>query len=625
MHALFRGAAAGGGRTASGGRTVSTLIVAVLISLVLSSPAQAAPPRVAPTFFGMNLGLEQLQLGQRDAAVEAVKSVGVRTAKLNVLWAAVQPYGPADTGNWASFDDQLTRMVRGGIEPLVLVGYGVRWAMSSSDRLNADVKNVSWNDQQFYRPQPHLFAEFARKVAERYGAGGQFWSLHPELPYRPATRYSIWNEPNMTWAYRPAPNPAEFGELFRQAAGAIRGQDPRARVFIGGLAPYMWDGTGYMAMTNFLDGMGVGGADGVAVHSYDPSLAGLLQPIVNLRAHLVSRGAPTLPIVVAEWGWATFPYGKGLSDSWSDAARPVLYRKFADLASRSNCGVDGIYAERWLNLDDGNHEAGWNQGLALSTDGLQPRWSARALGGVADKQAGAAPDAARATAFLCTLPPPDSDGDGVQDQHDYAPLDPAVRQAPTQSAPAPYETPVLSGDVVTGKTLKTTFGTWNGSPLPALTVARWEHCSILLLDCKPLAANGTSVTLPMETAGRVVRSVVRASNSLGQAEKASAATEIVQTPARFTVRPWLTGYNPGVGDWVVLHPGELISIPGLSILERRWERCNGYHSGCSALSVSGTAYQAKLSDYTKRIRVTYRIANKWGEDSVQFITEQIRL
>ena len=73
------------------------------------------------------------------------------------------------------------------------------------------------------------FAQFAAAFAARYGPGGTFWSVHPELPNLPVRTYEIWNEPNGTF-WTPQPDPAAYADLFVRAADAIHGNDQSATV-----------------------------------------------------------------------------------------------------------------------------------------------------------------------------------------------------------------------------------------------------------------------------------------------------------------------------------------------------------------------------------------------------------
>jgi hypothetical protein len=74
------------------------------------------------------------------------------------------------------------------------------------------------------------FAGFGGALAARYGEGGAFWRMHPELTPQPVNTYEIWNEPDNRGFAAPAPDPAAYAALYRgpgrDRLGAARGAGP---------------------------------------------------------------------------------------------------------------------------------------------------------------------------------------------------------------------------------------------------------------------------------------------------------------------------------------------------------------------------------------------------------------
>jgi hypothetical protein len=114
---------------------------------------------------------------------------------------------------------------------------------------------------------PAAFANFARAAALRYAPLG----VH---------HWELWNEPNVTAFWEPAPNPADYAALLKAGAGAVRSADPAAIIISAGLAPGVDRSDGAtVSPRTFLRGVydaGGGPAfDAMGIHPYsypDPPL-----------------------------------------------------------------------------------------------------------------------------------------------------------------------------------------------------------------------------------------------------------------------------------------------------------------------------------------------------------------
>ena len=97
------------------------------------------------------------------------------------------------------------------------------------------------------------FASFAKRMVERYGPSGTYWSDYSNIPprcrqdpgscYRPIRVWEIWNEPNLFAFWNPGgrydsrgARADQYRSLFRTVKQAIRSVDSEARVILGGLA-----------------------------------------------------------------------------------------------------------------------------------------------------------------------------------------------------------------------------------------------------------------------------------------------------------------------------------------------------------------------------------------------------
>ena len=101
------------------------------------------------------------------------------------------------------------------------------------------------------------FARFSAKVAARYKGKVNAWE--------------IWNEPNETRFWRPAPDPAGYARLLNLTYEAIKQVNPAATVILGGLSTHCANSADYMTWRTFMDGFyRAGGArfDAFAIHPY---------------------------------------------------------------------------------------------------------------------------------------------------------------------------------------------------------------------------------------------------------------------------------------------------------------------------------------------------------------------
>jgi polysaccharide biosynthesis protein PslG len=79
-----------------------------------------------------------------------------------------------------------------------------------------------------YGPDPASYALFARRAVRHLSAMG----VHT---------YEVWNEPNLSAFWTPAPDARAYTRLLQAAYPAIKAADPRATVLTGGTAPALTD------------------------------------------------------------------------------------------------------------------------------------------------------------------------------------------------------------------------------------------------------------------------------------------------------------------------------------------------------------------------------------------------
>ena len=179
-----------------------------------------------------------------------------------------------------------------GLTWLPAIDYSVSWAQS-----------VPGQDHSPPRSDDD-YAAYAQAFAARYGVGGTFWQLHPEIPAHPVTTIEVWNEPDNGDFWTPSPDPAGYARLYLATRAAVDAVDPAARVIIGGLiAP----GTTLPAMVQAEPGL-VGHVDGVGIHPYGTPPV-VVSRIRDARRTLEGLHMAAVPLYATEFGWTTSPTG----------------------------------------------------------------------------------------------------------------------------------------------------------------------------------------------------------------------------------------------------------------------------------------------------------------------------
>jgi len=193
------------------------------------------------------------------------------------------------------------------------------------------------------------YAAFAAALAERYGRGGSFWQEHPSLPELPVVQYEIWNEPNYGSFWCPAPDPPAYAELLRGSAAAIRAVDPRARIVLGGLAPFPESDSdaapAYMSLADFVDALTAADqtvpdyVDAVGIHTYGEDATAAFAAVVVARAAIDQAGFEDKPIVLNEAGWPSQGSQGGFTAVEDEATRAGA---IAELTERVFAARDGL-------------------------------------------------------------------------------------------------------------------------------------------------------------------------------------------------------------------------------------------------------------------------------------------
>ena len=332
-----------------------------LIALAMCAPtAAAATPR---DFFGVQ------SPSTLDApSAERMAEARVGTLRMGFYWKDVEhTRGRYD---WAWYDDAMERSARAGVEVIAVLVGSPRWiAPRYNDPPRTPEARAEW-------------AAFVQAAVRRYGSGGEFWSEHPEVPYKPIRFLQVWNEPNLKnwWANRPSAR--EYLMLLRATQVAARAADPAARVMLAGLP----SGTrGRIPATTYLGQLYRSSRsakeyfDYVAIHPYASSYRGVVSEISRARSVMRRYRDSRTYLWVTESGWAS----SGPRTAWTTSAggqASHLSRTFSHLARhRGRYRVRGVVWYTWR--DEGNGDW-WGERCGLFDRAGEPKrawWQFRRL------------------------------------------------------------------------------------------------------------------------------------------------------------------------------------------------------------------------------------------------------
>lgn len=159
-----------------------------------------------------------------ERALDLVASGGFRWVRQSFPWAWMEP--APGRYDWAPWDRIVEETTARGIGLIAVLERPPDWAGGP--------------------PAPADFACFAGAVAARYG---------DRLRY-----YQVWHNPNLQDGWGAPPHPAQYAELLRQAALALRAADPDARILLGSLAPTVEQGPQNLSDVRFLEELYAAGA-----------------------------------------------------------------------------------------------------------------------------------------------------------------------------------------------------------------------------------------------------------------------------------------------------------------------------------------------------------------------------
>ncbi len=290
-----------------------------------------------------------------------LKSIGVDSVRIGADWEWISYAGPG-TYDWSQLDQEVDAVRAAGMSIDMVITGTASWDAVAGES-GTDVAQPA---------DPSLFGQFAAAVAQRYAPQG-------------VQDYEIWNEPNSTVFFQPAPNPAVYVQMLQASYSDIKAVDPGALVISGGLAPETNDSEGDINEVTFLQDMYADGAagyfDALGDHPYSyPALPDTYESWsgwsamdatpTSLESVMAANGDANKPIWITEVGAPT-----GGPDSVGTAAQAEeLTQAIDDAKATSWIGALYIYTYEDSGGDSTTDEDWF--GLLNADGSPKPAWSA---------------------------------------------------------------------------------------------------------------------------------------------------------------------------------------------------------------------------------------------------------
>lgn len=335
-----------------------------LVALVLAL-APAAEARAPRSFFGL-----QDWNVPTDGAVQRMGAGGAGTLRFVLDWRSVETTPGAR--DWSSYDALIGRTARAKMQVLpVLLGSPGHLSSRPLAPPRSSAARAA-------------FASFTRDAVARYGRNGDFWRAHPELPYRPATQWQVWNEPNLPVYWAGRPNARQYVSLVKLAAGAIRSRDHRAKIVLAGLPESRLG----RSMTGFLRSVyrvrrAKRAFDVVAIHPYARDYRGVFGALQRVRAVMRRAHDSRTGVYITETGWASGGKVTRGSRNFRTSERGQARRLSALMSRlvrhrrRYRLGLVSWFA--WQDRSPRGNEPNWwaiHTGLLRRNGSAKPAWTA---------------------------------------------------------------------------------------------------------------------------------------------------------------------------------------------------------------------------------------------------------
>lgn len=318
--------------------------------------------------------------------MQTLITAGVTWLRTDFDWSTIQPTS-ASLFSWASPDIIMTAAAKSRMNVLAILDYCAPWASS---------KGTQPGDITLFPPVRNSdYANFCAAVVARYGPGGTFWTLHPELVPSPLTAAELGNEPWGSWFALPQPDPSRFAGMALAAAVAIKAVNSSVQVIIpadlyqarsDGLTFQPWGPAVFTAAPTLATY-----TDKISFHPYPSNICpdplddghnldqGFYAKALIARDVVCATAGKLLPVWITEVGWTT---ATGTSNGVSEADAAIYTNHLLGRALQTNgeslpyrSAIEKVFIFGYKNSNGNMADAEGNYGIMHSDGTPKPAWA----------------------------------------------------------------------------------------------------------------------------------------------------------------------------------------------------------------------------------------------------------
>ena len=342
------------------GIILTGLVAAVALTLNVSVGQAKAPP----AFHGVSAAV-----APAATDYQRMKAGGVDIARVQMYWGSVEP--SPGVRSWVVTDSVVEGAARGGVELLPLFSASPPWLSGAPAR-----------PPIYSAEQRSAWMAFLRDFSARYGPGGTFWQLRPDVPQTPIQAIQIWNEPSLGFFWGGKPNAAHYASLIDISAAAIGAVQPEIKIVTGGIFPRSAAGNN-ISPEKFIRRLFRSAAfrrnvDAFGIHPYATSPRDVLREAFRLRRLVNRAGGKGLPLWATEFGWTTG--GAGWRKSPFRATRRQQSKRLSLTYKLLERNAGRLRLERalwfsWRDFDEPGADSWTARSGLFGTDGTaKPAW-----------------------------------------------------------------------------------------------------------------------------------------------------------------------------------------------------------------------------------------------------------
>ena len=337
------------------------LAAAAATSAYAAKPPAAKPPAAAPPrdFFGM-VSEDAFQVigDYRQMTLATQASLGVGLLRQTFDWSKIEVAPGNYDLSW--YDQFVADTARAGIAILPILCRPPAFRGGVPGTLT-------------YPPTNYAdLGDFGAVLVRRYGPNGTFWAQNPTVPRMPIRAWQIWNEPNLKAYWPRGPNPKQYAQLLKAAAGPIEAADPSAEIVTAGM-PESKVG---VPLKKFIPGLYKAGAkkwfDTLAINPYGHTASRVIKNLAAAR-RIMRRYHDKAPIWATEVGWSDAGPPSAEMVGPQGQATQVGNLVGAVLRARTRLNLRGVVYFGWRDAQPYSDKDFWGLHTGLLTLDGQPK------------------------------------------------------------------------------------------------------------------------------------------------------------------------------------------------------------------------------------------------------------